>query len=68
MEQNIYPITLGRKGIDNYLMKYATGEEIPWPTAKQIAEWKRLYPRDLKWERAVKEGREKQYLRSLGLF
>lgn len=67
LEPKHYPITIGVKGIDNYSMKLATGEEFPHPTDEELAEYDRLYPRDLEWEKSVKEGREEEYLKKLGL-
>ena len=39
--KNMFPIIIGKKGIDPYYMKYATGEEIPWPTEYDIKLWKK---------------------------
>jgi hypothetical protein len=36
---DMFPITIGKKGVDPYFMKYNNGMEIPWPTEEDIESW-----------------------------
>lgn len=40
----VYDCTWGRKGIDDFYIKFADGTIMPWPTEKEIDKWNREFP------------------------
>lgn len=48
-EINIYPITIGKKGIDNFFIKYGNGETVSW-------DW-------VDWYESLSEDEKENYLK-----
>lgn len=41
-ERKMFPILIGVEGRDDFFLKYATGEIVPWPTEEERQEWVRM--------------------------